>query len=304
MFVTLRYEKDFMNIRQLGFFILLMFSLPVSAQQDFEYLGVLRIQDTLMISYQIMFSEEDGNISGYSITDLSGPHETKSYLSGYFDDEENTLEFYESGILYTKSPIVEADFCYVHFNGNLRKVNERQRIKGTFKGMYDNGDTCIDGEIVMDGYGKILKRAKRLDRKVDRSAFVSKEKKDQVDLVKTLDTLLMNQITANEVLRVYTPDPKVTVKFYDAGKEDNDRINLSVNGQSLFSDHEVTRKEETLELELGADGLMIQIEALNEGSSPPNTVRLEVIDNRNRMQTLTNLKKGQKAGLHILPSRN
>lgn len=291
-----------MLYRIFGILALLLSSVPILAQHDFEYLGVIRIQDSLMISYQVMFSEEDGNINGYSITDLSGPHETKSYLSGYFDEKENVLEFYESGILYTKSHIVQQDFCYVHFKGDLRKVNERQRIKGNFKGMYDNGDTCIDGEIVMDGFGKVLKRAKRMDRKVNKSPFVSKEKKEQVDLVRTLDTLLMNQITADEVIRIFTPDQNVKLKLYDAGKEDNDRINLFIDAEQVLSNYAVTRKAEEMEIAVDKDGVKIIIEALNEGDSPPNTVKVEVIDSRNQMQTLTNLKKGQKAGLYIIQS--
>ena len=98
-------------------------------------MGVLRIGEDAFISYQVDFSEDKGLITGYSVTDQGGDHETKSYIAGTFDDKEDIFTFYESGILYTKSPITQDDFCFVHFEGKLRRLNERQDIEGLFKGL-------------------------------------------------------------------------------------------------------------------------------------------------------------------------
>lgn len=270
------------------------------SQHDYEYMGVIQLSEADLISYKIMFSEDNGAISGYSITDLGGPHETKSFLSGYFSDEKNALEFYESGILYTKSPITQNDFCYVHFNGTLKKLNERQQIEGSFKGMYDNGDECIHGDIKLANFGKVLKKAKKLDKKIDRNVFVSKEKKDKINISKSLDTLSMNIIAKGQVLSVFTKDSMVKLRIYDGGKEDGDKINLWVDGRKILENYSVTKKVRIVEVPVTSKETKIVVEALNVGTSAPNTVRIEISDRKNFVQTRTNLNATEKAGVTLI----
>src|SRR5210317_115533 len=113
------------------FTLMLLFCLSpfqLFSQSESQYLGAIMLNDSSLISYKIVFSEKDGVIIGHSITDLNGPHETKSFLSGTFNEAQNTLVFSESGIIYTKSPVTQEDFCYVHFEGRLKKINKRQQI--------------------------------------------------------------------------------------------------------------------------------------------------------------------------------
>ncbi|NND62812.1 MAG: hypothetical protein HKN48_06415 [Flavobacteriaceae bacterium] len=270
------------------------------SQQELDYMGVIKINDTAIISYKISFVEKDGLVTGHSITDLAGPHETKSYISGYFDDENNSLEFYESGIIYTKSPIVEDDFCFVNFSGTLKKLNERQLIEGAFKGLYSNGEECISGEISLGGFGKILKSAQRMDKRIDRSLLISKEKKEMVNLTKSLDTLSMNIIARGETLNIFTKDKNVKLAIYDAGKEDGDRINLIVDGKIILENYTVTKKIKEIEIPVHSQKATIQVEAINVGTSAPNTVRIEITDSRNFVRTLTNLDEGETAGVTII----
>jgi len=132
--------------------VFLMCSLSVFSQYEYEYLGIISLGEDAIISYKISFDEKNGIIEGKSLTDLGGPHETLSYLSGYFDDKANTLEFYESGIVYTKSTITQNDFCFVHFSGSMKNLNERQNVEGNFKGLYSDGKECISGEIKLSNF--------------------------------------------------------------------------------------------------------------------------------------------------------
>lgn len=281
-------------------FLLLFTISQIQAQEELDYMGVIKINDTSLISYKVSFIEKDGLVSGHSVTDLGGAHETKSYISGYFDDKSNTLEFYESGIVYTKSPITQDDFCFVNFSGELRKLNERQMIEGSFKGLYSNGEECISGEISLGGFGKILKSVKKMDKRIDRSIFVSKEKKEMVNLQQKLDTMNMNIIAKGETLNIFTKDKKVKLAIYDAGKEDGDKINLTVDGKLVLENFTVTKKIKELEIPLTSSEAVIEVRALNVGTSAPNTVRLEVTDTRNFVRTLTNLEEGETAGVTIL----
>ncbi len=289
-----------MSLRFLVIFLLLTPVFTGFSQQELDYMGVIKINDTSIISYKISFVEKDGLVSGHSVTDLGGPHETKSYISGYFDKKENSLEFYESGIVYTKSPIIQDDFCFVNFKGKLKKLNERQLIEGAFKGLYNNGEECISGEISLGGFGKILKSAQRMDRRIDRSIFISKEKKEMVDLERSLDTLTMNIIAKGETLNIFTKDVTVKLSIYDAGKEDGDRINLIVDGEVILENYTVTKEIKDIEIPLKLGQANIEVEAINVGTSAPNTVRIEITDTRNFVRTLTNLDAGEKAGVTIV----
>lgn len=277
-------------------FLIFLFCLTASiGQEDYQFMGVLRIGEDAFISYQLDFSEDDGLITGYSVTDQGGDHETKSYIAGTFDDKEDTFEFYESGILYTKSPITQDDFCFVHFEGKLRRLNERQDIEGLFKGLYSDGEKCIDGELKLLNFGKILKRAKKIDRKVDNSVFIAKEKKDQVNLVRDIDSLKVNRFNKNETLSVFTKSSTVVLRVSDAGQEDGDRIELRLNGNLIYSEKAVTTAAFDVQVPLEGDQSEVEVKALSTGTIGANTVLLEILDGESILKTVTNLQKEETA---------
>lgn len=284
-----------MYYRCLLIFITFFLNLPLMAQQEFEFIGVVRIGEDAFISYKISFEEKDGFIKGYSLTDLGGEHETKSFLSGYFDDANNTLEFYESDILYTKSFITQNDFCFIHFKGDLRKLNERQTIEGLFKGLYSDGKECISGELKLANMGKMLKRAKKMDRKIDRSLLISQEKKDKVNLEKELDSLSMNTIRKNQTLSVFTKSKKIKLSVYDAGQEDGDKIAIYINDKLMFRRLEALAQKQEIEVTLTEAKTEIKIEALNNGSIGGNTVKIDLYDSDHTIETITNMKAGESA---------
>ena len=281
---------------------LLCFFVKVTAQEDYEYLGVIKLNDTSFISYKIAFKEDNGLLSGYSLTDIGGSHETKSFLSGYFDEEANTINFYESGILYTKSPIVQDDFCFVHFEGTLKRLDDRQSIEGNFNGLYPDGKKCIDGSISLLNFNKILKRADRLDRKIDRMKLISKEKRDKVNLVQELDSINMNIIKKGERLNVFSGAEAVNLVIFDAGQEDGDRISIYVNGSPVLENYTVKTTERTLRIPLDMATTEVRIAALNNGSIGSNTVKIDIQNDGNTIETITNMKGGESASFVFLKS--
>ena len=282
--------------------ILLFFlsSFQLFSQDQSQYLGAIMLNDSSLISYKIVFSEKEGVIIGHSITDLNGPHETKSFLSGTFNEAQNTLVFKESGIIYTKSPVTQEDFCYIHFEGRLKNLNKRQQITGSFRGLYKDGKECINGEIKLANLELMNEKAVKLDKRIDRNLLVKKEDKEKINIKKSLDTLNMNLINKGETLSVFTKDEKITLIIYDAGKEDGDRINLTIAGKIILENYTVTKERKKIVINLESDQTPIEVLALNVGTSAPNTVRIEIKDSFNFVRTLTNLDENEKAGVVIL----
>ncbi|MFI2741370.1 hypothetical protein ACG2LH_01410 [Zhouia sp. PK063] len=290
-----------MNLKKILISLTVLLScLTVFSQENIEYLGVLQLNDSSFISYRINLTRKKDSLFGYSVTDFGGPFETKSLVKGEYNEETNDLSFEENGIVYTKSPVNHYDFCFIHFKGTMRKLNQNKRIKGSFEGRYPDGTGCINGKIELMGFEKIAKKAERVDKKIQRLKKLSDDKKKQISVAKTLDTLKMNRIKKNEVLSIFSSAAKAKIIIYDAGKEDGDLINLSVDGKLILENFTVLKKHKVLEISLKNKKTTVTIEALNVGTSAPNTVKVEVIDNKNFIKTVTDLDAGDHASIDIL----
>lgn len=290
-----------MQFKNLVTLFLLLFSIKsMLSQESIDYLGVIKLNDTSLISYKLSLYENNGIVTGHSITDLGGAHETKSMISGIYDDKAKTFVFQEEGIVYTKSVVDEYDFCFVHFSGKLRNLNRKQNLKGKFRGLYNDSTECISGEIDMMRVEKVIKKALAVDRKIQRTRKIDAAVKKRVSVQKTLDTLNMNIIDKNETLSVFTRNPSIKITVYDAGKEDGDRINLFIDGKLVLDNYTVTKDKKKIKLPLIKKQTLLKIEALNVGTSAPNTVKVEIEDQNNFVRTITNLDAKDTAGITII----
>lgn len=280
------------------FFFLIFFQ--SKAQTSHEYLGVITLSDSSFISYKISFEETNGFIKGYSITDLTGDHETKSMITGTYDKDKKTLKFRESGIVYTKSPIIQTDFCYVHFEGRLARLNNRRKLAGTFVGKYDDGTACINGQIDMKSLLKVTKKAKKLDRMIDNNPLVGKDKKEQVNLLRTLDTLNTNYIRANEVVQIFSRDNSFTLTLVDVGQNDGDRLSVFINDKVLLRDREITSTPQKFDIQISAQPLTVKIVATSTGSIGANTVQVTLSDSDNVIDSITNMGKDESASMVLI----
>lgn len=271
-----------------------------SVAQEFEFFGVIKLNDTSLISYKLLFDRVNDSIQGYTLTDFSGKHETKSNIKGYYNADKNLLSFKEYDIVYTKSPVVQEDFCFVNFNGNVRDLDKVKAFSGDFKGLYTNGEPCLDGKIVVNSGQEVRKRVEKIDKVIQRSRKFSDSVKQNIKVARVLDTLTRNIIAKNENLNIFTRDQKIKLSVYDAGKEDGDIINLFVNGKPVLQNYTVTHTKKHLEFKLESPSTLIKVEAVSEGTSSPNTVRLEVEDSRNFVRTITNLQAGETAAMTII----
>ena len=148
-----------------------------------------------------------------------------------------------------------------------------------------------------------MKRAKKIDKKVDKSILISQEKKDKVNLVKDLDSINTNRLNKNETLSIFTKSNQIKIVVYDAGQEDGDEIALQLNEKYLFETLKATSKKKTIEIPLTQDQTQIKITALNNGSIGGNTVMLIIKDVDNTIETVTNLKKGETASFMFLKKK-
>ena len=293
--VILKFNK---YVRKFLLIILIFFSIAQNyGQEELEFLGVLRIKDTSMISYRLNLKLIGEQVTGYSVTSIGGPHETKSYVRGKYDSDKNILEFEEYGIEYTKSDIDTYDFCFVHFSGTVRQIEKQNVIQGKFFGKYEDGVSCIDGELMVRDLDKIYRKAKKTDKKIQKLKVIPDSVKQKASLTKTIDEKRLNIIKADENTSIFYKNNMVELRIWDAGKIDGDKITVFYNDTILLKSYKISKKIKSFKLNLNKGTNRIKIIAQNVGDISPNTAKIELLGDNRTIELLTNLEVGKTTNL-------
>ena len=279
----------------------LTFSITVSAQNSYEYFGVVKLNgnDKTVITYRLNFIENDGVVKGYSVTDLGGNHETKNTIVGEYNKKTNIFNFKETDILYTKSTFSESSFCFVNFSDKVKLSKGETKIEGKFAGLYRNNKKCIDGTLALIGAEKINKMVSRVNNKIQGSKKFDDKVKTKYNPIKMLDSLKMNNLTANQNLNVFWDSDEFSMEVWDNGKLDDDRINIFANDKIMLSNYAVTTTKKSFKVN-AKNNTVIKIEAINEGTIAPNTARIMLIDKNRTFELMSNLKKGESSSITII----
>lgn len=289
------------NILTLIFCII---SLTLFSQEKYEYLGAIKLNGNAkeVISYRLVFAENNGILQGYSVTDLGGPHETKNLIKGLYDKKSKQISFNESDILYTKSVVNDDMFCFINFVGKVKLINEKGLMEGTFKGLFKNKQKCIDGSITLMGSGHLYKKMDALNKKIQKSKRVDAAVKQKVNPVAILDSLKVNNLINGQNLNVFTKSETVRLEIWDNGKEDGDLINVYQDNVLILRNYRVTINKKIIPVEVKATSVF-KIVAVNEGSIAPNTAMMKLIDDDRVFEVVSNLKKDESASITILKNK-
>lgn len=283
------------------FLFLVLTSQFLLGQNNNKYAGFIKIQDTLLIKYKLEFIEDNGTISGFSLTDFGGAHETKSKIVGRYDKESKLLSFKEVEIIYTKSPVsLDAyDFCNVNFEPSKFKLGA-DKLSGDFKGRFSDGKECIDGELAMSSVEKIANRINKFTNRVQKSKRIEDSTKQKVQNLKILDTINLNVLKKGEVTSVIVKSSDVNFLVYDAGQIDDDIVTIKQDGKSILSKYRITDKKKILSVNMNKEKISLTIHSDSEGTIGSNTAIIEIVNGDNTIKTMTNLKKGETTKIDLL----
>lgn len=283
----------------LTFFLTSYFS--VYSQVNYEFYGALKLNgnEKQMITYKLIFTENQGKINGYTVTDLDGPHETKNSISGFYDKKNKMFSFQEEDILYTKSKFDENSFCFINFKGKVKLVENTSKLEGDFKGLFNNKTKCIDGTVALVGSSRIYNLISRLNKKIQKSKKLDEAAKDKYNPYKLIDSLKINRLTKNQDLTVFWRNNNAKIAIWDNGKEDGDVIDLYHNDKLLLNNFKVTTDKKELDIRLVKKNIF-KIVAVNEGQIKTNTVKIELTDGERSFDLLSNLDKGESALITIV----
>lgn len=287
-------------------FFLLFFTfslaLQLFAQDEFEYFGVIKLNglDDQIISYRLVFTETDGKLAGYSVTNLSGEHETKNLIEGTYSYITKKFTFKETNIVYTKSPITKEAFCYVNFSGEVKLNKENSKLDGVFQGFFDNKEKCIDGTMILIGSANIYKKLGKIDKKIQKTKKITKAEKELLNPYALMDSLQISTLKKNENINVFWKSPKFVLELFDQGKIDGDKVRILHNGKIILDNYQLLRERKRIEVALKDGQNIFEIIALNEGDVAPNTAVLELIDGEQKIRLYGSLKKNESNSISII----
>ncbi|MBD0822884.1 hypothetical protein [Aestuariibaculum marinum] len=292
-----------MSNKHLVIFLSLVFPLFLRAQENYEYIGFIRVNDTVNISYKVALTEQSGVVKGYSLTGMGGEHETRSTIRGEYYEDKKELNFRETGIVYTKSPVTQDDFCFINTTIDNFTFKKSNKIKADFIGLFPDNTKCINGEILLSPLEKMEAKFDKVMTKINKSKRVSDSIKEKLSSMKMMDSLNLNILRKDQTMSVFSKSENVSLIIYDGGKEDGDKVTISVNNKTLLSNFEATNKQKLINLDLASGKTSIVIHADNEGSITPNTVIVELKDGDNTLKAMSNLKKGEKTQIDFLKAK-
>jgi hypothetical protein len=287
-------------------FILLLILCVVSSsfsQNKYEYVGGIKLNDSLVIPYRITFNENKGEVKGFSVTDLGSEHETRSNIFGEYNEKNKTLSFREVGIVYTKSPVSQNDFCFLNTTIKNFVFGKTKKAKANFVGLFSDYTQCINGEILLNSVEKTEKRIQKVVTKINRSKKIADSVKQRLVGLDIMSNFKMNVLKKNGTLSVFTDAKAIQLTIFDGGKLDGDRVSIIQDGTFLLSEYEATKTKKVLVIAIENKKTILQIKAHNEGTIAPNTVIVEIDDGKNNIKALSNLKEGEITTMHIYKNK-
>jgi len=296
------YDKPIMK----SIFILtfLTFSSILFSQEKHEYFGVLKLNgdDKTIISYRLVFTEQNGVVNGFSVTDMGGDHETKNTIKGSYNTKTKEFSFKEEGVLYTKSPISNDMFCFINFTGKVKLINENSKVDGAFKGLFNNKQKCIDGTLGLVGSSKLYKTLAKVNKRIQKSSKIDNAVKAKANPLALLDSLKVNNLIKDQNLTMFVDNDKVALEIWDLGKQDGDVINVYQNNVLVLRNYTITNKKKIINVNLAKTNVF-KITAVNEGTISPNTAMLRLVDNDRTFEVQSHLKKDESAQITIMKSK-
>ncbi|HRP90284.1 MAG TPA: hypothetical protein PKX92_09600 [Edaphocola sp.] len=281
---------------------LVLFSSSIQAQ-NYKFFGVLTLanQSKQKISYHLFFTQNNGVVSGYSITDIGGKHETKNIITGRYDPVSKVFSFKEEEIIYTKSKLSQDIFCFVNYSGVLKFKGKEAMLKGDFNGKFKNLSTCATGTINLWGEDAIKNVLTKIDKKIEKKDIY---RSNTPKLKETFENLYNQNIVNKENLNVFVENkPTIKILIWDNATQDGDRIDMYLNGKKILNDYEVLNQKKEIILNLERKQNILKIVALNQGSQGLNTVMVSV-ENNEAVQFQSNLKINESSTVTFVKKDN
>lgn len=274
--------------RYLILIFIITFSKHLFPQQNYEfnYIGTLIINANKPITYSIHFNKFNNKVKGYSVTNIGNENETKSDLSGMYFKNDKSYQLIENSVIETKSKENISNFCFVRMELFEKGKFNKKRLEGNFTGYFNNDTICANGTIILISKNKFEKKLKKIDKKLKK-----------IDKLISFNDVLKNDkktiLKSGDQYSIFCKNKKIKIEISDADLEDGDKIQLKINDIIVLENYTTTTKTKTITYNLKKEETYIQIKSISDGTSPPNTSVVKIIDGENINPVVAKMNKNQ-----------
>ncbi|MGZ4096250.1 MAG: hypothetical protein ACXVNQ_07750 [Bacteroidia bacterium] len=237
--------------------------------------------------------DNDGNILRTTITNYN----PKSYMAGI---EVGTRAF---------SPDKDRAFdigiaWYMPFTSTYTKQYEFSRPLPAVKNQPVAYEVVSKSEKTF-GYGSIF-----LNMTYSFNSKMKERERDTIRIRKKIESQIlahnqvMNGRDFNVQDKVEVGGSELTIKIWDKGLVDGDRVSLYLNGKEIMHDHKLKKRKKEITLHLQPGKNYFVLHALNLGKIPPNTAAVEVEDGYKTREIILNSDMKKSGALEITYTPN
>ena len=269
--------------------ILIILSKVSFCQNFYSFRGVLILENDQIINYSLNLIEKNGKISGFSLTNIGLEDETKTEINGIYFKYENEFQLNEKNNIYTNSSKEPEKFCYISMNLKVRDFKQKS-LEGTFIGNFDDGKECARGKVLLMEEKKI----KKILKKIENNNINNRLKVKKIIATKNIQT--------QDTVKIEWESDSIKINIWDSNLEDGDKINLKLNDKTILNNFVTNKNKKTINLKLKKGKNFLNLVAVNEGLSPPNTSKIELIDKKITYPIITKLKKNENLTFELIKS--
>ena len=251
---------------------LMMTGASSHAQDKYTLVGSIDAGKTARYSYKLQFTDENGSIKGYSLTDIQGPNQTKTAITGTINRSKKELSFRETHIMSTKSASPADSFCFIRAKVKLGGMQKGKVLKGTFTGYKANGTTaCAKGTIVLYSASDLLNKLMDI---APGSDTIVQSLRTKLDSIKRAPARII-ELPPGQSFTLEHSTTGALLEVWDDKHIDGDIISVSHNGKPVLSNYTLSGIKKSLTLPLSRNDT-ITVVAITEGSEPSNTARMNL----------------------------
>ncbi|MGC4059051.1 MAG: hypothetical protein QM743_13185 [Chitinophagaceae bacterium] len=260
----------------LSMLLLAPFGAFAESSDSLTFTGTLSVASASTYTYKLVIAPYNGKWAGYTLLDEGGINETKSSVGVQFSKEKGGMILAEKALLFTRSK--EQAFCFVNAVLRMSGKNEKKILKGMFIGRDKSDQFCGNGNLRFN----VPDRAQLL---------MTPDGSKDTNLNKVVTSFMSQDFTVGST--------QVQLELWDGGANDHDSLSVYLNGSSVGAPFEITSEKRTLQLDLKSGNNIVHIKALNEGTRPPNSARITIVDGATRYSVVSYLKTGQQATVKL-----
>lgn len=287
----------------------------IAQSKTIQLVGYLGIEGGESFSYKIEAIDSLGYLKGYASAWLIEGKEVKAAINGFIDKKNKTLTFQETEIVANNGFESRKTICLIQASLSLNKENNNQSILwGNIVSNDVTNVTCARGSITFPESEKV--KAIFEDNLLNKNAVVAPTKpivktpKKSMQIVYDTTALIVTKekdAKAPSILKISQGMTKIIecqsdtilLQIWDDSQVDGDWIAFSQNGNTVLSKHILTKEKKEIKIVLINPIEELIITALNEGSEPPNTANINIVDGSITHRIIAYNTIGKKATIQL-----